>query len=215
MKNLTIPRLFGPAPNRSYPPAAIMDEFEETCRELFHKKYEEFEYATGASKIVITSFSESVVYKFPYRGYFEYDKIYTDKIPVEDMGFRDLSIDYCDFEVDLEEQIPEEFQKFFAWIDRIEERGIVYYRQEKCTVDDWSDDITFKTTAASDSLNSENRWFSEKWLARAEELYGEEEVLEFLEWLADFGISDLHGENYGYTNDGELPVIIDWGGYEG
>ena len=122
---------------------------------------------------------------------------------------------FCDFEVDLEEQIPEEFQKFFAWIDRIEERGIVYYRQEKCTVDDWSDDITFKTTAASDSLNCENRWFSEKWLARAEELYGEEEVLEFLEWLADFGVSDLHGENYGYTNDGELPVIIDWGGYDG
>ena len=43
--------------------------------------------------------------------------------------------------------------------------------------------------------------------------YGESEAYAFFRAVDILGLSDLHGNNYGY-NDDDMPVMFDYGGYD-
>lgn len=51
-----------------------------------------------------------------------------------------------------------------------------------------------------------------EWTGRAIDLYGEDKVKDFLIFLKEAKISDLHTGNIGYTKDGK-PVIFDYSGF--
>lgn len=208
--------------------------------------------AFGASKAVIIPDQGNYVWKFPFRGHWnDYENeeevrqarekferyhpklevVWVDEmtafVPFVGALCEEENWNYCGAEIEILEEVPDEFKIFFA--KTIEEKigDVVYYTQEKCVTECYADEdieIYEKVNSAkdrkiSDKTKEENEWcgrvFNDDWLKWAEALYGEDRVFSFLEWLNGDGdiISDLHDENYGYSKVDGRPVLMDWAGY--
>ena len=51
------------------------------------------------------------------------------------------------------------------------------------------------------------------WLAKAIDVYGEDEVNSLLDFIREHSIDDLHYGNIGYRKNGE-PVLLDYSGFD-
>ena len=227
---MTMPDKFGTIDEDGEFDEDTYDEFSYIVRKLF--KVDDFDYATGATKAVITNVSRKYVYKFPFNGYYNvinyaYDDEGETYILPEDEWVYDfcefrnaegsLKNNYCNEEIEYyESMIPDELKVFFAKETIKEKMGIFFYRQEKCipACDCNNYTIDKKVSDSVHKLNSYFDFFTAQWLMDAEERYGTELVEDFLVWLNDeSNIRDLHDRNYGYSEIDGRPVIIDWGGY--
>lgn len=211
-----------------------------------------YDVAFGASKAVIIPEQGDYVWKFPFRGHWNYYEneaevkesrerferyhsglkvIWVDEltafVPFVGAPCKEENWNYCGAEMEIFEEVPDEFEVFFAKTTEEKIGDVVYYAQEKCVTEYYADeDIEIyekiesaKDRKISDKTKEENEWggriFSDDWLKWAEALYGEDRVFSFLEWLNGAGdiISDLHNENYGYSKVDGRPVLMDWAGY--
>lgn len=217
MRTLSLPEKFGNGITSCLPPDDIMDEMRCLCRDLFHIDKWTISFEAGSTKLVVLM--KDYVYKFPYNGTFLKKNDQSTDENSDTLKFRYFTTDYCETEYDMQQEIPETLKMFFATVDRITKCGVTYYKQIACRPSAWTDhDTENELPHVSDSIRQRSDYeFDDYWLSRAEELYGERKVIEFLEWLSnESGITDLHDENFGYTDDGNwLPVIIDWGGFYG
>lgn len=120
--------------------------------------------------------------------------------------------DYCELEMEnYQKACKENFEKYFAETYFFKEvDGVKFFWQEKVRLDEDSLDKCSSEYCAVDSyfdeLDDDDRIMS---------LYGDtEEVNDFINFLDDNGINDLHSENWGWTKDGRV-VAIDFSGYVG
>lgn len=202
---------------------------------VFSNTYGEDEYFCGASKLVFDVRSDKVI-KLPFTGYHyyadgEYDDetgFYEDEEVFEEFRGANNSInnwDYCLTEVEkyaLAENAG--FEKFFAKTElfcRVD--GHPIYLQDKVIVYAEGGYQSFPPSEQSKQycekhFSYENKSFKgaktlpNDWVAKAVDLYGAEEVENFLVFLEKERFSDLHYHNIGYTRDGR-PVILDYSGY--
>ena len=97
--------------------------------------------------------------------------------------------------------------------------GIPVYIQEKAEEfynSQYSDKVKLPFSKdAEDSFNNNDdlHYINPIWTIRAIEYYGEERVLDFIQWAKDNGVAgDLHTGNIGFTAEGK-PIILDWAGF--
>ena len=223
----TILRDLGTYYDSDYIVSWLEEDFKKIVRTLFDlDKYTDFDYATGATKIVLTNLFDDCVIKFPCRGVYE-RVVHCDDEDGDEEDFYNFERytgaessnerekdNYCEAEVEKVEDIPDEFKVFFALTEKIEPyEDVFYYKQERCVP--YADSEKTSSTKVSEDIRNENEDFEEDWLAIAEETYGTDLTLDFLIWLnANSDITDLHRNNYGYSCKDGRPVIIDWGGYQ-
>ncbi len=136
--------------------------------------------------------------------------------------FRD-AWDYCDTEVALSEYAAEYcLDDIFVpteWL--FDYNGYPIYIQRKCEVESTFEDELQTSYRVSDELKEASKkklpksrfteLFGTSWLASALKYYGEEKTQILLQFISDFGLSDLRDENRGIL-DGR-PVLIDYCGF--
>lgn len=251
--NISLPEYFG------YNTSDYFREEEEPIMEEIvtaikreHNIDGAYDTAFGASKAVIIPEQGDYVWKFPFRGHWNYYEdeaevkqarerfekhhpelkvVWVDEltafVPFRGAYCEEENWNYCGAEMEIFEEVPDEFKVFFAETTEEKIGDVVYYAQEKCVTEYYADEdieIYEKVNSAkdrkiSDKTKEENEWcgrvFNDDWLKWAEALYGEDRVFSFLEWLNSDGdiISDLHDENYGYSKVDGRPVLMDWAGY--
>ena len=200
-----------------------------------------FFHDSGVSKIVLIPVDnqEKFVIKVPFHDYWgfssggycngdyeegDYDFIAMSNAinPVTDT----YTWDYCDREVGLYQVAKE------RGIDRCFPTTAVYcedpypiYVQEKCVEVysnlapkeiNYSDDEYYEikdhfpiNSIKRNYLNS----FNSVWVVNFVEWYSLDVLKQFLDFLVEFEISDLHSGNYGYSAIDNRPVIIDFAGF--
>lgn len=172
----------------------------------------ELEIESGCSKAVALNVEKDYVLKFPFNGYYGLHNKWRDFKRADSY---DEKWNYCKAEIEIYCSIPYEYRCFFAETKEIEFDDIRYYKQEK-GIPFANDDECRTSQSPSDSIMSNDyAGFNEEWLAVAEQLYGTEFVVEFLNWLHSSEITDSHDENYGYAESDGRPLILDWAGYNG
>ena len=185
------------------------------------KRVPEFDYETGATKLVIVPEDREYVIKIPFSGY--YDE-FGDYIPfngAEDDGYGD---DYCGAEqIYYSEACRAGYAQFFMKTICVANRyGYPIYIQEKvkefCKYScmgfqrKYTSDESLKTVV-SNHLEIKTQ-LPKMWLASCLTIFegDEQKLMDFIKFLDDTGIkTDLHQGNLGYFKGG--PVIIDYGGY--
>ena len=216
---------------------------ENTIEEFFYIVHELFghscPYKTGATKIVLdVDYTADYIVKFPLFGYYwesnedePADIYYSDDYDCDcssmssciwhEYGgaFGDSRNDYCKQEFDFYEKVCKtgEYGCMFPKTEKVDCRGITYYKQERCySTDDDDCDMrepsNWVTSARTRRVN--NDFFSIDWVNEIERLYGEDFAADFIMWAKET-IDDLHSGNYGYSAVDGRPVILDWGGYNG
>ena len=171
----------------------------------------ELEIKSGASKAVVLNVERDYVLKFPFNGYYDYHNTWRD---FKGADSYDEKWNYCKAEIEIYCSIPCEYRCFFAETKEIEYDDIRYYKQER-VIPSANDDECRTSQLPSDSVMSNDcTGFNQEWLAVAEQLYGTEFVVDFLNWLHSSEITDLHEENYGYAESDGRPLILDWAGYD-
>ena len=175
--------------------------------------------ALGASKFIIF-LNDYEVAKIPFNGYWterwnaeadEYD---------EDLVFEYYNTtDYCAIEADIYKKAVSAGVECFFAETRFEGRTFSHtpiYVSER--VYSWEDREKEELCVPSeDSMRkAEEQKYSRlprKWIAKAYEMYDEELVDNFLSFVEEENISDLHRGNLGYRADGS-PCILDYSGFD-
>lgn len=190
----------------------ILDELKEDCSD----------WDSGATKLVLwfTSLPEYVI-KIPFKGYIhtQYDekaKKWNDiYIPFKGAN---KSWDHCQKEVSLYVKAKEKNVNMFfletilvgrvdnhpIYIQKIGE-GYHYKEHEDLSYDEITNSRTLCKDAGIPCLE-------ENWILDAVQCYGLLKVKEFLKFIHDNKINDLHSSNLGYYED--KPIIIDYAGYD-
>jgi hypothetical protein len=106
--------------------------------------------------------------------------------------------EYCGMEVYVQERIKESYcQRYPHYVEDTLIKGL-------------SQKETTQITHTMDSANNDE--IQILFVKDMIDYYGEEETINILSEIKEFGIDDLHGNNYGYTYD-DKPVFFDYGGY--
>lgn len=201
------------------------DEFFDSMDDNFCNLYD---YAYGATKLALIPVNEEEDYviKIPYTGSYNFeDSFYTSSLffPAQEDYWRycyaensEREWDYCESEMNRYQIAAERgFSKCFA---KTELLGYInnypIYIQEKC--------ITFSSCKIKHVHSKEEKsktsnccnYYSinEDWLTDFRLYYGEAMLLEFIDFIREFGWDDdLRDENIGYIKD--RPVLIDYSGF--
>jgi hypothetical protein len=128
--------------------------------------------------------------------------------------------DYCHTEELLYNYAKEwGIEEFFAKTEFISERNsIFYYKQEKVIKYNDSEEKDFSEEEKSITANITNSSeveidIEEDWLTQARLDYGNKKFELFLKFLDNYGINDLHCNNYGYSAVDGRTVLLDFSGY--
>ena len=186
-----------------------------------------YDYNHGATKLVIIPKKEDFVIKIPYTGSYEYysgyysNSIYRQgredywEFVAGENSFRPW--DYCANEIiRYDKALENGFAKYFA---KTELLGFIHnypiYIQEKCVT--LSSDRHFHRYSKEENLKTSNCYknyynISIDWLTDFRLKYGEEELINFINFIQDMRWDDdLRSENIGYING--KPVLIDYSGF--
>lgn len=191
-------------------------EAEEYYHEMLQEYFPDATITYGVSKFVIIVPSLSFVIKIPFNGSYTYDG---DFYYFENAGTRKRD-DYCYSEwCKYRTALDNGFEKFFAKIEYYDDDadGHPYYYQEKVisAYKYHGETASAASYGKVDELSAEQMICDSDWLARAIDMYGEELVTAFIDYVnnidPDIG-ADLHRNNYGYRENGE-PVLLDYSGW--
>ena len=177
-----------------------------------------FNWETGATKLVIIPDEFDYVIKIPFNGEWRCGEI----VPFYASQGYD-SDDYCSAELEYYLEAKEHgFEDMFLPIEQVMEiDGIPIYVQAKATIlDDEGEKVEYSSKDSRDKIldayRKGERFFSKlplSWTASCLDVLGDiSKVREFMDFLYNTEISrDLHRRNVGYYN--KKAVIIDYGGY--
>lgn len=184
---------------------------------------------SGVSKAVLYFPDMDKVVKVPFNGsiaeiekwdaqsdeyFYEWDAIQFEYSPAMNSNW-----DYCLAEVDIYTDAESYgLGECFAKTELIGQIHNHYpvYAQEKCSIfryqkREYSEEKrkSIKNYLSSTTRNSNT--LSELWLSDFLEYFGKEVLDDFLDFLDERGINDLHNSNIGYI--GDRPVLIDYCGW--
>lgn len=174
----------------------------------------------GASKMVIYSPAlENVVIKIPFNGQYDQDEYF---IPFEHAHCSDPS-DYCLAEYEKYKTLRMHGLECFlakTIFYRIKDEVRIFLqeiiREINCLDTNRTKQPSVKSSELANSLMGKKRCpFNRKWLAQCIDAYGYEKVLDFLSYCENVDkdvVQDMHGNNYGYRENG-APAILDFSGY--
>ena len=186
----------------------------------------------GVSKCVIVIPESEYVIKIPFNGYWETDEYWDEEdeewyksdseefIPFcganYDINCEDASDwDYCENElIKYENAVDAGMEEFFAKItfyDYVNNYPI--YLQEKVKEYSWNNYVYSEEAEKTYNSNKELQFrLPRQWAILAIDWYGEERYKEFLQYIKDNDINDLHSGNVGFAANGR-PVILDYAGW--
>lgn len=200
-------------------------DFEDMCCDEAITR--QFDVCCGASKIGLVSREGDFVCKFNYS--VEVDNGYHDWYESDEeieqthidgcIDFEEYN-NYCDDELYYSEMFENAgFGDLIAKVklgNVIPETHIQMYIQEKARIyHDWgslekaSEDSQSKAKDIINDIYVDE--LEEEWLADLIEYCGEDRARDFLNYIDELGINDLHSGNVGYIND--AAVLIDFSGY--
>lgn len=171
------------------------------------------EWRFGASKLVFL-FKDYVV-KLPFNGVQNY--VNDEEEYVFDPYYTE---DYCALELSIYHDAKAEgLEKFFTATELAgytkdhtpfykAERVYSFYSSKRKEI---SEDSLCK--ASSIRKNYHCGGLDIDWLAAAIDFYGEELTNDFINFIEEHGIGDLHNDNIGYREDGS-PVLLDYSGFD-
>ena len=167
----------------------------------------------GASKMVFLL--KDVVVKLPFNGY-EYYSWDEDNLRYRDEPEFEYNAhtDYCAMEENIYTYAEEAgVECFFAKTKTAgyTKNGQVYYTSERADYEFTKDSSDYNDLAI-ELLDKYDVWMCNTWLADAIVYYGVKAVKEFLAFVKEMEINDLHDSNVGYRADGS-PCLIDYSGY--
>lgn len=197
------------------------------CWNLAETGFQKLYAAGGVSKVALVSEELTYVLKVPFAGRFyeswnketeSYDEIWED---FQYAPYCNDGSDYCLSEVEIyQKAIEYGVECMFAKTEVFNtlECGLPVYIQERVILIDNSKARNF--TPTEDSLTKAKKNFCcepcyAEWKAIAIDLYGEEFLNKFFDFINDVCpecSEDLHCGNYGFTPDGR-PVILDYSGW--
>lgn len=182
--------------------------------------YEDWNH--GISKFVLL-FDKEVV-KIPFNGSF--DELYDENGNIYDTVFEEFygaeDGDYCKRELTVyNEAVIQGVEQFFAktWFIGYTANHTPIYGAEKVKPF-YDSGARKKSKPSQDSIQAaffkkeeENiNWIDNDWLARAIDWYGSEAVNNFISFVEEMEINDLHTENIGFKADG-APVVFDYSSF--
>lgn len=182
----------------------------------------EFDYESGATKLVIIPENRDYVIKIPFTGILDWgdEGDRTEYIPfygAEDDGWGD---DYCRAEEMFYEMAEKAgYEEFFMPIYcEGTMRGHSIYTQEKvdifvshCSI---AEQEKYSSKESKQKVKDKNYPLPKLWLASCLTAFGEDEekLNNFLDFLEKTGMNnDLHSGNLGFFKG--RPIIIDYGGF--
>ena len=176
---------------------------------------------SGATKAVIIPAEEDFVIKIPFQGfigeYYNHDKeCWEDEfISYDSAHYSDSAWDYCLSEVEIYKMaVNAGVQQIFAKTEFITTvNGHPIYIQEKADIFERGEHSHSREQLRKTREKTKDYYCeaNEDWLTDVLEYYGEDIFLDFLRFVDDLEITDLHSGNLGYIND--RPVITDYSGY--
>ena len=176
---------------------------------------------SGATKAVIIPPKENFVIKIPFQGFigecYNHDKeCWEDEfVSYDNAYYSDSGWDYCLSEVEIYMRAIEAgVQQIFAKTDFITTvDGHPIYIQEKAEIFNQRDHFHSREQLRKTREKTKNYYCeaNEDWLTDVLEYYGEDIFLDFLRFVDDLQITDLHSGNLGYID--KRPVITDYSGY--
>lgn len=184
-----------------------------------------YEYFEGASKLVLHFCDTDYVIKIPFSGSLQYtyedeDDEEGDYNFIEFCGAEGEGWDYCNSEViRFQWAKNEKVEKCFLETEYIcSIDGYPIYIQQlatpytslECDNTEFREDELKKTSKICET--NYLKCFNVDWLTDVREYYGEAFLIKLLNFVKNYGISDLHNGNLGYIDN--RPVIIDYAGYE-
>lgn len=224
--NVTIPYELGCSYDEGEDCGYTIDEFAAQFNDG------SIQFANGVSKCALVIDDEDEVLKIPFKGRYYEDEDVDDETGevlsegyFEEFEYADdiegiSDWNYCENElVKYNRAVKAGFGEFFAatrFVDTIQD--IPIYAQEKCEAVSWGGksktDIPDKSKTVYDSnIEYDYDRLSEYWVCAAIDWYGAEKVLDFIHYLSDNHIYDLHNGNVGFSTIDSRPVLIDWAGW--
>ena len=176
---------------------------------------------SGATKAVIIPPEENFVIKIPFQGFIS-ERYNRDRQCWEDEFVRYDSAycsgsewDYCLSEVEIYKRAVEAgVQQIFAKTEFITTvDGHPIYIQEKAEIFNRGEHSHPREQLRKTREKTKDYYCeaNEDWLTDVLEYYGEDIFLDFLRFVDDLQLTDLHSGNLGYINN--RPVITDYSGY--
>ena len=203
------------------------DEWSDTISAFIQQFADaDIEIHNGVSKCAIIIDNESQVIKVPFNGFYSTDEWdHEDEFHSFEWA-NDLKApnarnwDYCENELlKYKEAVHAGFGDFFAYTEYCTEiDGCPIYAQEKCVAISWGGSAKTEISDHACKIYKSNHDYdyerlNEDWVCAAIDWYGEEEVLDFIYYLEEHNITDLHDGNVGFSAIDGRPVLIDWAGW--
>ncbi len=210
------------------------DTVDEDVLNYLPKEFD-YDWRTGASKLVLIPCEENYVIKLPFKGNYHYfydenEQFKTFSIP----GLPALhEFDHCAEELKLyhiaSKYHTSQILLKNIYIGEVNEEP-VYIQQKAVTFneyydsgdEDYFDNESVHTQEEIESMEKSyeksNVYFVgdnsklDTWLTDVHKYYGEKQFIKFLQFIDSY-INDLHSENIGYI--GDRPVIIDYASFYG
>lgn len=193
------------------------DEFYYKIVEPFKENYKGniyLDWASGATKGVLIFENYKFVIKIPFR----YDRNYDDE-QFCGANSEKNHWDYCNVEAELyESACDEHVEDCFAKTELLGYvNGYPIYKQEMALIYTSADDSTTTHTKEDEKTvevicdDSNYDCFNTYWLSDVFAYYGEEKFYKLMNFIRNYDISDLHGNNIGYI--GMKPVLVDYSGF--
>jgi len=206
------------------------DEYEDSSFTVdeFKEQFEERKDITiynGVTKCVLVFDNDNKVIKIPFGGFFAAAENVDDEN--EFIWFTEADDinggsywNYCENELmKYENAVDAGFGEFFAeteYCTMID--GTPIYKQEKCVAiscggtpkNELSDN---SKTVYKSNEDYQNSYINSDWVRAAIDWYGASRVLDFIHYIEDNNIYDLHNGNIGFSTWDGRPVLIDWAGY--
>lgn len=186
----------------------------------------DYSYDHGASKLAIISMKGDYVIKIPYTGELPEDIWCPTEEEFEEYfepycgAGGDNPWDYCALEVERYNYAKQfGFDKYLAKIELLGHvNGYPIYIQEKCETYYSSrrsrrySEEEKKTTRSICGLGMFDYLVDENWLTDFRFYYGEQALIDFVDFLIKNHWEDLNNANIGYLN--KRPVILDFSGFD-
>lgn len=205
-------------------------EFEDEMRDVLWAEGIEATFSQGASKFVIVPADSDYVIKIPFNfcgdeddaeycrthdGYDEYEECHP------------FHCNYCDEETEIYEKAKDwEIEDAFSELDMIRTTNTMqwFYVQEKVVpiCDLYEENFTKIKSPINISKDSEEKYrkfncddssLNPTFVKAMIEFFGIDFVKQFMDFLYDCNVSDLHDGNYGFRLSDGKPVLFDYGGY--
>ena len=205
MKNLIVPDQFG----------GDEDDYENASfNRIIDQIGEDIQYAYGASKFVIFPEEEDIVIKLPLNGEFHWNS--DDDDYTEFTYLRNTN--YCEDEEQIYFMAKKAGIEFFFAATEcggFTKNGVPFYVSTRILTEIAADVVVPSENSKSLAKKYRKEYsycLPYHWLAEAIEYYGNNKVLQLINFVDKYKINDIHTGNVGYRADG-APCIFDYSGY--